>query len=585
MRTAKRAPPAKRFARQCTVDAGNIRHSAVRGTQGRRSKKQQRESWIVTGSKFDRRQILSGVAATGLAATLNVAAADPAAAESVAAKAGVKAGLKLGAPEKFSYALLEQRARERAALPWEPPVPVAPDLLDRITYDAYQEIRFRREATLMLDEDRAVPVQLFHLGKQTRDSVKVYLYQDGEAQEVLYSSALFDTPEGHPARALPPDVGFAGFRVMAPDLKTDWLAFLGASYFRTSGPFNQYGLSARGLAIDTGAPTPEEFPRFTDFWLESGDNDAQIFTVYAYLDSQRVTGAYRITAKRNVDARNIARVEMEVEARLFARADITRLGIAPFSSMYWYGETSRRQIVDWRPEIHDSDGLAIWTGSGERIWRPLNNPPRVMGNAFVDNDIRGFGLLQRDRDFVHYLDDSVFYERRASVWVEPITPFGEGEVHLLEIPTDDEIHDNIAAYWCPKAPFKAGESRTYVYRLRWLDDIPFPRALAKATATWTGIGGRPGHKRPEGVRKFVVDFQGSVFRGIGREDGVEIVVTPSRGTLSNAYCHPVVDQRERWRALFDLEASGEEPVDIRMFLRKDDRALTETWVFQYFPET
>ena len=343
----------------------------------------------MTGSKFDRRQILSGVAATGLAATLNVAAADPAAAESVAAKAGVKAGLKLGAPEKFSYALLEQRARERAALPWEPPVPVAPDLLDRITYDAYQEIRFRREATLMLDEDRAVPVQLFHLGKQTRDSVKVYLYQDGEAQEVLYSSALFDTPEGHPARDLPPDVGFAGFRVMAPDLKTDWLAFLGASYFRTSGPFNQYGLSARGLAIDTGAPTPEEFPRFTDFWLESGDNDAQIFTVYAYLDSQRVTGAYRITAKRNVDARNIARVEMEVEARLFARADITRLGIAPFSSMYWYGETSRRQIVDWRPEIHDSDGLAIWTGSGERIWRPLNNPIRLL----VTNIHNGTNIL------------------------------------------------------------------------------------------------------------------------------------------------------------------------------------------------
>ncbi len=259
---------------------------------------------------------------------------------------------------------------------------------------------------------------------------------------------------------------------------------------------------------------------------------------------------------------------MEIDAKLFARRDITRLGVAPFSSMYWYGETSRRQIVDWRPEIHDSDGIAIWTGAGERIWRPLNNPPRVMSNAFVDNDVRGFGLLQRDRDFVHYLDDSVFYERRASVWVEPILPFGEGEVHLLEIPTDDEIHDNIAAYWCPKAPFKAGESRRYLYRVRWLDDIPFPRALAKATATWTGIGGRPGHKRPEGVRKFVVDFQGSSFRGIGREDGVEIVVTPSRGTLSNAYCHPVVDQRERWRALFDLEATGSEPVDIRMFLRQ-----------------
>jgi glucans biosynthesis protein len=253
--------------------------------------------------------------------------------------------------------------------------------------------------------------------------------------------------------------------------------------------------------------------------------------------------------------------------------------------MYWYGETSRRQIVDWRPEIHDSDGLAMWTGSGERIWRPLNNPPRVMSNAFVDNDIRGFGLLQRDRDFVHYLDDSVFYERRASVWVEPLDPFGEGEVHLLEIPTDDEIHDNVAAYWWPKEPFKAGATRTYRYRLRWLDDIPFPSSLARTIGTWTGVGGRPGHKRPEGVRKFVVDFQGKVLADLGRDDGVEIMVTPSRGILSNDYCHPVVDQRGRWRALFDLEATGPEPVDIRMYLRKGDRALTETWVFQYFPET
>ena len=252
--------------------------------------------------------------------------------------------------------------------------------------------------------------------------------------------------------------------------------------------------------------------------------------------------------------------------------------------MYWYGETSRRQVADWRPEIHDSDGLAIWTGAGERIWRPINNPPRVMTNTFVDNDIRGFGLLQRDRDFVHYLDDSVFYERRPSVWVEPIEPFGKGALHLLEIPTDDEIHDNIATYWCPDETFTAGSQRRYSYRLSWVDDIPFPPALGQATATWTGLGGRPGHKRPEGVRKFVIDFQGQVFDGVRRDDGVEIVVTPSRGTISNAYTHPVVDQRERWRALFDLTATGSEPVDIRAYLRKGDRALTETWVYQFFPE-
>ena len=537
----------------------------------------------MTGSNLDRRQILAGAAAAGLTVTLQgIAPAD--AGTSAAGSAAAPAGVALGPAQPFSLDLLAERAAKNAALPWEAPAPVVPEILDRIDYDAYQEIRFRPAMSLMLDEKHQLPVQLFHLGKFTRDVVKIHLVKNGEAKEVLYNANLFDVPAGHPARDLPDGVGFAGFRVMAPDLKTDWLAFLGASYFRTSGPYNQYGLSARGLAINTGAPTPEEFPRFTEFWLDSADAKGNVFVVYAYLDSPSVTGAYRITAQRTLDKYNVARIDMEVEARLFARADIARLGVAPFSSMYWYGETSRRQIVDWRPEIHDSDGLAMWTGAGERIWRPLNNPPRVMGNAFVDNNIRGFGLLQRDRDFVHYLDDSVFYERRASVWVEPIEPFGEGEVHLLEIPTDDEIHDNIAVYWCPKELFKAGTSRRYRYRLKWLDDIPFPNTLAKATATWTGIGGRPGHKRPEGVRKFVIDFQGPVFKGLGREDGVELVVTPSRGVLSNAYSHPVVDQRERWRALFDLEATGPDPVDMRVFLRKGDKALTETWVFQYFPE-
>jgi glucans biosynthesis protein len=538
----------------------------------------------VTGSNLDRRQILAGAGATGLAVTWPHVGPAFAGTSDGGPEAAAKAGVAMGPAEPFSFDLLAERAAKEAASPWQAATLTANDILNRIDYDAYQQIKFKPEMSLILDAKRQLPVQLFHLGKFSRDPVKIHVAKDGSAHEILYKANLFDTPEGHPARELPDGIGFAGFRVMAPDLKTDWLAFLGASYFRTSGPYNQYGLSARGIAIDTGAATPEEFPRFTEFWLESGGSKGNLFVVYAYLDGPSITGAYRMTAHRSVDTRNVARIDMEIEARLFARRDIGRLGIAPFSSMYWYGETSKRQIVDWRPEIHDSDGLAIWTGAGERIWRPLNNPPRVMSNAFVDNDVRGFGLLQRDRDFVHYLDDSVFYERRASIWVEPLEPFGEGEVHLLEIPTDDEIHDNIAAYWCPTELFKAGTDRRYRYRLRWLDDIPFPGSLARATATWTGIGGRPGHKRPEGVRKFVIDFQGSAFKGLGRNDGVELIVTPSRGTLSNDYCHPVVDQRERWRALFDLEATGPEPVDIRAYLRRGDRALTETWVFQFFPD-
>lgn len=527
-------------------------------------------------SKVDRRQLLAGAGATLAGAQLRFPAA---------IAQGKVGGAALGGPSvPFSYDTLRSWSQMIAASPFQPAHVARPDLLERINYDAYQQLRYRPDKSLRLDRDQRFPVQLFHLGHYFREPVRIFIVEGSEAREVLYTPELFDSPADHPARFLPENAGFAGFRVMMPDLKTDWLAVLGASYFRTSGPFNQYGLSARGLAIDTGLPTPEEFPRFTNFWLEGGEQGGAKLTIHALLESPSVAGAYRIRAVRLSDAREIHRIVMEIECDLFARKDIRRLGVAPFSSMFWYGEHSRRLASDWRPEIHDSDGLAIWTGSGERIWRPLNNPRRVTTNAFVDSDIKGFGLLQRDRDFVHYLDDGVFYERRPSVWVEPLDPWGPGAVHLLEIPTDDEVHDNVAVYWCPDQPFMTGERRRYRYRLTWLDDIAFPETLARATATWTGAGGRPGHKRPRGVRKFVIDWQGPALANIGRNDGAEIVVTMSRGTVSNAYAHPVVDQRERWRALFDVEAGGTEPVDMRAYLRMGNRALSETWLYQYFPD-
>lgn len=490
-------------------------------------------------------------------------------------------GPLLASAQPFSFDRLTERAESLARAPHKPVPAVASEILEKIDYDAYQAIKYRRDQTLDVAHDSRLPAQLFHMGKGFREPVRIFLANDGEAREVIYRSALFDIPPDHPARALPDGLGFAGFRIMGPDLATDWLAFLGASYFRSSGPFNQYGLSARALAIDTGLATPEEFPRFSEFYLSAASRGPLI--VEALLESPSVTGAYRFAIERLTDTREVHSVVMDIEARLFARKDINRLGIAPFSSMFWYGESSRKQAADWRPEIHDSDGLALHLGNGERLWRPLNNPPTVMTNAFRDKNPKGFGLLQRDRDFVHYLDDGVFYERRASTWVEPLHDWGEGAVHLLEIPTDDEIHDNIAAYWCPAGVMKAGEARTYRYRLSWLDDIPFPHTLARATNTWTGLGGRPGHKRPAGVRKFVIDFQGKPFAGLGRNDGVELVVTPSRGKLGTSYNHPVVDQRERWRAVFDLEASGREPVDIRAFLRRNGQPLTETWIYQFFP--
>lgn len=527
-------------------------------------------------AKVTRRQAVVATAAAVLAGALEAR---------LGRAADGNGGVTFGPRAAFSFDGIKDMARRLAASPWVKPETAVGETLEKIDYDAFQQIRYRPELTLNIDRDGRYPAQLFHLGKYFKDPVRMFVVAGGESREVLYSPSLFDIPAGNPARTLPPGLGFAGFRIMGPGLKSDWYAALGASYFRTSGPYDQYGLSARGLAIDTGLATPEEFPRFSHYWLEAADGAGGALTIYAVLDSPSCTGAYRMRTERITSGSGIHRIVQDIDCELFARKTITRLGIAPFSSMFWYGEASRNQVRDWRPEIHDSDGLAILTGRGERIWRPLNNPPRVITSTFLDNDPKGFGLLQRDRDFVHYLDDGVFYERRASVWVEPKAGFGAGAVHLVEIPTIDETDDNIVAYWCPDAPFEAGTTRAYSYRLSWLDDIDFPEALGRSVGTWIGLGGRPGQPRPPGVRKFVIDFMGPVFHGLGREDGVEIVATATNGTVSHAYCHPVVDQRDRWRAIFDIVATGSEPVDMRAFLRLKDRALTETWIYQYLPGT
>jgi glucan biosynthesis protein len=325
-------------------------------------------------------------------------------------------------------------------------------------------------------------------------------------------------PKDSPAHELPEGAGFAGFRFQEaragfPGPKgtpldwrgNDWVAFLGASYFRAIGELYQYGLSARGLAIDPAVPTgPEEFPDFTHVYLETPAPDAESVVVCALMDSPSVAGAFRFVMTRG------SSVTIGVEKSLFIRKDIQRFGIAPLTSMYWYSENKKATAVDWRPEVHDSDGLAIWTGAGERAWRPLNNPPRTIASSFVDNNPRGFGLMQRDRVFGHYLD-GVFYEKRPSLWIEPVGAWGKGAVQLIEIPTDDEIHDNIVAMWVPEQPIRAGQRHDYAYTMSWMADEPYPPPLARVVSTRMGNGGQPGTVRPRGVRKFMVEFLGDAL--------------------------------------------------------------------------
>jgi len=482
------------------------------------------------------------------------------------------AGPSLGPPKPFSFEALKNRAREMAGQPYRatPPRPG----LETLDFDAVGAIRYRPEAALWRDVPGDSSVEFFHLGRYAPTPVAINVVDGGAARQVVYSRSLFDIPRGNPAGRLPDNLGFAGFRVMNHEGGGDWLAFLGASYFRAATPFNQYGLSMRAIAIDTATPNVEEFPSFTEFWL--GHDPEGNLVVCALLDGPSVAGAYRIVHRKSASG-----LVQEVEASLNFRRGVLRLGLAPLTSMYWYGEADRALAVDWRPQIHDSDGLAMWTGAGERIWRPLANPPRVVTNAFQDRDPRGFGLMQRDRVFSDYEDDGAFYDRRPSLWVEPVGAWGAGSVQLVEIPTAAETNDNIVAFWTPAKPVAAGDTLETRYRLCWADEEPAPVGVARAVATRVGVGGRPGVTGDTAARKFVIDFAGGRLAGLTRSSGVEAVVTFSRGAPSGVAAYPVVGT-PNWRLMFDAALQAGNTLDLRAFLRVNGAALTETWVGQAF---
>ena len=481
---------------------------------------------------------------------------------------------------RFDYAALKGQARALAAAPYAAPPTSVPKAVAHLDWDGFQSIQFRPEHALWAGAALGFELQFFHLGMQFRRPVRMHEVVDGVVREIAYDPAMFDlSKSGLEAATLPHDLGFAGFRVCAaPDFQRDVAAFLGASYFRAVGGTMQYGLSARGLAVDCGLQRAEEFPDFTAYWFERPAAGAKTLVVYALLDSPSIAGAYRFEITPGEP------LVMRVDTALYPRKFIERLGIAPLTSMFLCGPNDRRNGDDWRPSIHDSDGLSIWNGGGEWIWRPLVNPPAVRVNTFADDNPHGYGLLQRDRNFDHYQDDGVWYDRRPSVWVEPLSGWGKGAVDLLEIPIAHESLDNIVAFWNPAEPVAKGKEYLYAYRLHWGSKMPAGPTLAHTAATWTGIGGQVGGTREHFSRRFVVDFAGGDLATLPPDAKVEPVITLSRGKTELVSARPL-ESIKGWRAMFDVrpEDASIEPIDIRMYLRSGDRALTETWLYQWAP--
>lgn len=476
-----------------------------------------------------------------------------------------------GEAASFGGQTVRQRARALADAPFKAPDQTLPGSLKDIDYDKYRTIRFRTDRSLWRGEDLPFEVQFFHPGFIFTNRVEIFEVSDGQAHPIVYSPALFDFGQVQPP---PPDakLGFAGFRLHAPLNRPDYYdevcVFLGASYFRAVAKGQTYGLSARGLSLKTGDQAGEEFPAFRAFWIEKPQKGMDSIVVHALLDSKSASAAYRFTIRPGETT------VFDTEMSLFPRVDISQAGIGTLTSMFFFDANDRQGVDDFRPAVHDSDGLAMRSGRGEELWRPLTNPRELQISVFNDINLRGFGLLQRQRDFHVYEDLESRFETRPSLWVEPIGNTGEGAVYLLEIPSKEEIHDNIVAFWRPKEPMKAKGDYPFTYRLHWGNEKINPPPVAKFIKTRIGAGSN-------NTRRFVLDLTGEILKDLDPES-VQTDVHADKGNILNLVTrlNPVTGG---WRLSFELDTRKEPIVELRAQLTQHDKPISETWLYRWTP--
>ncbi|MEL6451490.1 MAG: glucan biosynthesis protein G [Pseudomonadota bacterium] len=486
------------------------------------------------------------------------------------AQEAAEPGLQLGDATAFAPSDVADMAREMAARDYVPR-PLIPDAWRNLTYDQYRKIWFDSRNALWEGSDAPQRVDVFPPGLYFPQAIRTYVVENGQARPMQFDIGVFDTTDKFPDVPIDDTLGYSGLRLRAelrqPGIYEEYAVFQGASYFRGIGTGDIYGLSARGLALKTGDPMGEEFPDFTRFWLERPQPGAATIVLHALLDSPSCTGAYRFEITPGQPLR------MAVEAQVFARTDLTHVGIAPLTSMFLFDDMDRQRFDDFRPAVHDTDGLMIHNGAGEVIWRPLANPTTLQISAFGDQNPRGFGLMQRARRFEDFNDLEALYHRRPGLWVTPGEDWGRGSVHLVEIPADLEIYDNIVAYWRPSETIAAGEARKLTYTLNWGAD-PAPKAAMPLRVLNTAAGGRP-----EGGRIFTIDFENADHVPADLTQ-INRLVRTSAGEVTEG----IVQRNPATggpRLAFTFMPGDATWAEFRAQLRLDGAPLSEVWLYRW----
>ena len=504
----------------------------------------------------ERREFLRLAVGGALAASLPLGGAGPAAAE------------PLGEPSPFVADTAVKMAVALASKPFkEPQAAPLPSVFTGLTFDQYASIRLTPGAAIWRDQKLGFSLEPLHRGFVYTTPVGINIVENGMARKVVYDRADFDFGALKVPAALG-DLGFSGLRVLNSSDQgfEDVAIFQGATFYRARAHAQPFGLTARGLAIRTGDDPGEEFPQFREFWIEKPNAAANTLTIHALMDSPSVTGAFRFTL------RPAETTIVDTEMTLIARAAVDKLGFGAMAATFLFSPLDHRRPDDVRAAANESTGLQILTGSGEWLWRPVSNRETLQISAFSDVNPRGFGLLQRSRSFESFYDDETHWELKPSLWIEPIGDWKEGDLRLLEIPTNSETNENIIAQWRPKAGMAAATTQSVAFRQFWCWSPPSKPPLASCVGSRQGKAGK--------AQRFAVEMAGDLFADPAKAAAATADLQASRGKIVSVRLFPYKDRRSV-RVVFDLDPGSETYSELRLTLKVDNQAASETWLYRW----
>jgi len=476
----------------------------------------------------------------------------------------------VGEGQPFDFQNVQASARALASRPYQAVSAPLPDVLSNLNAEDFSAIRMKREFFIWTGESTGFAIEPLHRGYVFSAPVALFTVEDGIIRRMTYQQSRFNfgklnVPDNQP------DLGFSGFRIHVTNVPglEDVAVFQGASFFRARARGQVYGIQARALAVRTADPKGEEFPFFRAFWIEKPSPGSDAIVVSALADSESVAAAFRFTIRPG-DATII-----DTEAVLFPRTAIDHIGYAPMQGTYLLGPNSRRISDDLRPKVSECEGLQMFNGRDEWLWRPLQNPENLQVSSFVDENPHGFGLMQRDRDPASYFDSDQRWEARPSLWIEPLGDWSQGSVQLVEIPSDSDVNDNIIAYWRPRGTLAVGKDISLAYRQTWGWSAPETPPLAIVGAT--RIGRATGRNR-----RILVEFSGKTIAALKLVSDVTVMLSAGPGKIINPRYY-LDSGRETFRVLFDFDANGEPASEMRLQLQANGKPISETWLYRWTP--